>query len=68
MTTLFLLDFVDQRKNIISRLLTNRNPDEFKVSSSKLPTTGEAPRQEEIKFIFQPELSQLFDFKLFLRV
>ena len=68
LTTLYLLDFIDSRKSIISRLLTHRNPEDFKVSSSKPPTSNEPQRQEEIKFIFQPELSQLFDFKLFLRV
>ena len=73
LTSLYLLEFVAGPNNkVINRLLTHRNPEDFKLTSTPVAQNdyrNNAPQQaEEIKFVFQPVMNILFDFKIFLRV
>ena len=75
LTTLYLLEFVATPVKFIEKLLKERQPDEFKFSSSKnlnadqrSQSGNNVQQSEEIQFLFQPVMNQLLDFKVFLKV
>ena len=71
LTTLYLLEFVAKPVKFIEKLLKERQPSEFKFSSSKDQRSqygSNVQQSDEIQFLFQPVMNQHLDFKIFLKV